>query len=130
MTDFNHNLNQVIDWEKEIHRLALAMMARNRAIGEDLIINLRLQMTVEEVAGVVLVSLQRILDFDVEAAIWALECLIPGDVMLRVHRLMSVAMSKRLIQHGMVPGIDFSVDSQGKLMLGDKAKAIVSPCYR
>lgn len=109
-----------LDLDQEIGKIARAMMTRNRLIGQDIIAQLRSQMTLECVAGMLLVSIERLLWFDTDSVLWATEHLIPADVMQEIQRITSVAVYKQLIRKGYVPGKDLSVDANGKLLV--KAK--------
>lgn len=117
-----------LDLEREIERMVLAMMTRNTEIGAALISNLKNQISLEEVAGVVLVSIERLSRFDLDCFFWAVEKLIPFDVMKEIKRMISTAIYQRLINKGFVPGRDISVDSCGQLMINEQAKTALSPC--
>lgn len=110
--------------------MATAIMTRNCEIGIDLLVHLRNQMTLEEVAGVILISIERLLWFDNEAVFWSIKNLIPGDVMQEIHKMTSLSIYKQLINRGFVPGKHFSVDAYGKLLLSPKAKTAVLPGMR
>ncbi len=97
-------------------------MIRNPQIGQSLIAHLRHQLTLDEVAGLLLVSLERLLWFDAEAVIWAVENIIPADVMRQIHNITSVKIYKQLIRKGYVPGKDMSVNANGKLLLKEKLR--------
>jgi tRNA splicing endonuclease len=114
-----------LELDQEIGKMARAMMTRNRQIGAALIAHLRTQMTIECVAGVLLVSIQRLLWLDTESVIWTIENLIPADVMQEIVRIRSVTVYKHLIAKGFVPGQDMSVDALGKLLVKQKARAAV-----
>ncbi len=116
-----------LELEQEIAKMARAMMTRNSQIGKDLISNLRSQMTLEEIAGMMLMSIERLIWFDTDSVFWTIENLIPGDVMQEIRTITSVAVGKRLICKGFMPGKDFSVDAAGKLLLNDKAKTAILP---
>ena len=113
--------------ELEIARMARAMMTRNSQIGQDLIDYLRSQLSLEAVAGLMIVSIERVIWFDVDSVFWTIEKLIPADVMQEIHKITSVALYKRLITKGFMPGQDFSVDANGKLLLNVKAKRFMIP---
>ena len=100
-------------------------MTRNTQIGAALIAHLRTQLTLECVAGVVLVSIQRVLWFDTDSVFWTIENLIPADVMQEIQRLTSFEVYKYLVGKGCVPGKDLSVDANGKLLLNRKAKIVI-----
>lgn len=102
------------------------MRTRNRQLGKDLIDHLRTQLSLEGVAGVTIVSIERLLWFDIDSVFWTIQHLIPADVMQEIHRMTSVAVSKRLIGKGLMPGRDFSVDGAGKLILSEQARGAVA----
>lgn len=106
-----------LELDREISKMARAMMIRNPLIGEALIAHLRNQLTLDELAGVLLVSMERLLWFDAEAVLWATEFLIPADVMQQIRHMTSVKVYKQLIRKGYVPGKDMSVDAHGKLLV-------------
>jgi len=83
--------------EDEISRLTTALMTRNRLIVRDLIANLRGQFTQEEVAGIVLVSLQRLMSFDVSLFFWCVENLVPLDIKYEIKRIIAVTTCKQQI---------------------------------
>jgi hypothetical protein len=98
------------------------MMTRNTQIGEALIAHLRAQLAIESVAGVLIVSIERLIWFDTEAVFWTIENLIPADIMQEIHSITSFTVYKHLVAKGFVPGKDLSVDANGKLLLNKKAK--------
>ena len=100
-------------------------MTRNTQIGAALIAHLRTQLTLECVAGVLLVSIQRVIWFDTDSVMWTIENLIPADVMQEMQRITSFAIYKHLVGKGFVPGKDLSVDADGKLLLKEKARTAV-----
>lgn len=114
-----------LELEQEISKLSSILMARDLRIGRVLLENLRNQLSPEDMAGIALVSLERVIWFDPNAVIWAIDHLIPPDVMQEVRSVISLTAYKRLIAKGLTPGKDFSVDSVGKLLLNHKAKALV-----
>jgi len=111
-----------LELEVEVGRIARAMMTRNSEIGKELIEYLRTQLTIEAVAGVVIVSIERLIWFDVDAVFWTIENLIPADVMHEIRRMTTVVFYQRLISKKFVPGQDFSVDANGKLLVSDRAR--------
>ena len=113
-----------LELDQEIGKMARAMMSRNTLIGTDLIAHLRSQMTLEEVAGMVLVSFNRLLWFDEQAILWSIENLIPADVLQEMQRITSVAVYQQLIRKGYVPGKDISVDANGKLLVKAKMATV------
>lgn len=111
----------------EVERIARVMMTRNREIGKDLIAYLRMQLPTVEVAGLVIISIERLMWFDSEAILWAIEHMIPSDVMQEVRDITTTTIYKHLTSKGFVPGKDISVDAEGKLLLNIQAKASVVP---
>ena len=79
-----------LELEKEISKVTLAIMTRNRQIALDIIADLRTKMTLEEVAGVLLIGLERLMWFDGELFFWAVENLLPADIRLEIKKIMSV----------------------------------------
>ena len=108
--------------ETEIAKLTRAMMTRNSEIGKDLINHLRTQLAVEAIAGLLLISIERLIWFDTDSVVWTIEHLIPADVMLEIRRTTTIALYQQLIGQGFVPGKEFSMDANGKLLLNDRAK--------
>lgn len=100
-------------------------MTRNRMIGSALITHLRGQMTLTEVAGVLLISIERLLWFDTDAVLWSMEHLIPADLVQEIQKIMSVTIYKKLITKGYIPGKDMSVDANGKLLVKPLASTTV-----
>lgn len=100
-------------------------MSRDARIGKALIDDLGHRFSLEEVAGLVLISLERLVRLDANAFLWALEHLIPSEVILEIKRISSMTLGKRLVEKGMVPGQDFSLDSIGNLLLNAQARATV-----
>ena len=116
--------------EQEISKLATAIAARDSRISKDLLANLRKRSSLENLAGVILVSLEQLLWTDADAVIWAVEHLLPIDVLQEIRRITSVAVGKRLIYKGFQLGKDFSVDSTGRLLLNSQASLAVLGCKR
>ena len=58
-----------LELDTEIGKMARAMMTRNTQIGTALIDHLRTQLTLESVAGVLLVSINRLLWLDTDSVI-------------------------------------------------------------
>jgi len=108
--------------ETEITRIARVMMTRNQEIGKDIISDLRTRLTGEELAGLLLVGIERILWFDVDAVFWTIEQMIPADIMQEIRKITNFALYQRLIRQKFIPGVDFSIDADGKLLLNLKAK--------
>jgi hypothetical protein len=117
-----------LNLDKEIERMALAMMIRNPQVGRDLIANLKNQLALKEVAGILLVSFERLISFDTDSFFWAVETLVPEDVMAEIRRITSSAIYTRLIGKGFLPGRDISVSETGQLLLNERAKTALSPC--
>jgi hypothetical protein len=113
-----------LDLDQEIGKMARAIMARNTLIVEALIAHLRTQLTSEYVAGVLIISIERVIWFDTEAIIWAVENLIPADILQEIRQLTSFTVYKQLVAKGFVPGQDMSVDANGNLLLKKKARTI------
>ena len=109
-----------LEFDQETGKIAMAMMTRNTQIGTALIANLRTQVPLESVAGVLLVSMQRLLWLDTESVIWTIKHIIPADVMQEIHKITSLAVYKNLVGKGFVPGKDLSVDADGQLLLNPK----------
>ncbi|AFY88121.1 MAG: hypothetical protein CLLPBCKN_001862 [Chroococcidiopsis cubana SAG 39.79] len=109
--------------ETEIARIARVMMTRNSEIGSDIIDDLRTKLTSEELAGLLLVGIERILWFDVDAVFWTIEQMIPADLMQEIRKITNLAFYKQLINQKFIPGVDFSIDADGKLLLNHNAKA-------
>lgn len=108
--------------ESEVSRLTSAFATRNSEIGRAVIASLRSQLTLRDVAGIVIVSLEQVVRVDPLAFCWAVEQTIPGYVMREIRRMTSMCVYKRLIAEGLYPGEDFSMDSKGAVMLSDRAK--------
>ncbi|OWY65620.1 hypothetical protein B7486_40850 [cyanobacterium TDX16] len=109
--------------ETEIAKIARVMMTRNSEIGSDIISDLRTKLTNEELAGLLLVGIERILWFDVDAVFWTIEQMIPADIMQEIRKITNLAFYKQLINQKFIPGVDFSIDADGKLLLNHNAKA-------
>ncbi|WP_200892224.1 hypothetical protein [Aliterella atlantica] len=122
------NMN-CLQFELEIERMARAMMTRNRQIGQDLFAYLKTQIPLEVIAGLTIVSIERILWFDTEAVLWTVEYLIPADVLQEIRKLTTITLYKQLIGKGFIPGKDISVDAEGKLLLNERARSTVA-CTR
>ena len=105
-----------LDLERTISKVSLGIMTRNRQIALEIIDDLRTQMTLEEVAGVLLLSLERLMWFDGELFFWTVENLLPIDIKDEMKKIMSVNAYKRLIAKGFIPGRDFSIDANGQLL--------------
>ena len=116
-----------LDLEQEIGKMATAMMARNTAIGDALIAYLRTQLTEEEVAGLVLVSLERLLWLDGDLFLWTLQNFLPQSILNQMRRITTVTLCKQLIGKKFLLGEDFSVNANGQLLLNTEAKKAIFP---
>lgn len=114
-----------LELEQEIGKMARAMMTRNSLIGKDLIADLRGRLSVECVAAVMIVSIERLIWSDCESVIWSVSYLIPADLMEEIRRITALVVCKRLMSKGFRLGQDFSIDAEGKLLLSDNAKTAV-----
>lgn len=110
------NLSE-LELEREISRVVRAMSSRDRRIGKDIITDLRLRFPLKDVAGLLIVSLERLLWLDSQAFVWAVENMIPRVVMREIRSLMMNTICKNLIDQGLTPGEQFSMDAQGQLLL-------------
>lgn len=118
-------MNQ-FELEDATKKMTLAIRTRNPQIGKDILVALSTIHSLEEVAGLIIVTVERLLFWsDSEAIVWAVRNLIPPELMLEIQRITSVAVYQRLIGKGLIPGQDFSVDGHGKLLLNDRAKTAV-----
>lgn len=113
-----------LELERETSKVIRAIMTRNSQIGSDIITHLKTQLTPRCLAGVMLVSIERLLEFDAEAVVWAIENLIPTDVMQEIQSIFSINIYKHLIAQGCVPGKDLSVDANGKLLIMPRVKKV------
>lgn len=111
--------------ENEIERIARSMMTRNTQIGKDIISYMRNQFTLEELAGLMLVSIDRVIWFDLESVFWTLEYLIPSDIMQEMKKITTFTFYQRLIRQKFLPGQDFSIDADGKLLMSHNAQTSV-----
>jgi len=116
-----------LDLEQEIGKMATAMMARNTAIGDALIAYLRTQLTEEEVAGLVLVSLERLLWLDGDLFLWTLQNFLPQSILNQMRKITTVTLCKQLIGKNFLLGQYFSVNANGQLLLNTKAKRAIFP---
>ena len=115
-----------LELEQEIGKMARAMMTRNSLIGKDLIADLRERLSVDSVAALMIVSIERLIWSDCESVLWSLSYLIPADVMEEIRRITALVVCKRLMGKGFVLGKDFSIDAAGNLLLSQNAhKAVV-----
>lgn len=76
-----------LELESEIENISRAMIIRNGQVGKDLVAKLRAQLTLKDVAGVMLVSLERIVWLDPDSFQWAIANLIPTDVLQEIQRI-------------------------------------------
>ena len=116
----------VLELEQEVGKLARAMMTRNRQIGIDLITALRTHLSPECVAGVLIISIERLLWFDSASVAWTIEHLIPEDILQEIRRITTVTIFQHLIRKGAIPGKDMSVDAEGKLSLNLKTSQFLT----
>ncbi|PSB20300.1 hypothetical protein C7B65_07590 [Phormidesmis priestleyi ULC007] len=114
--------NKYPELENDLSRLTSAFATRSTTIGKEVIASLRCRMTLRDVAGMVLVSLERLVWQDQLAFCWAVENTVPGYVMREIRRITSITVYKRLIDRGLDPGQDFSVDAKGNILFTDRAK--------
>lgn len=119
-------MKNYLELEDEVGKMATALISGDGRISKALIANLKARFSLEDVAMIMLVSLERLLWSDNKLFIRAVEHLIPGDVMQEVHRLVATSVSKRLIDKGFVPGEDFSINVNGKLLLNAGAQAALA----
>jgi hypothetical protein len=73
--------------EIDIARIARVMMTRNPEIGNDIINDLRTKLTSEELAGLLLIGIERIVWFDVDAVFWTIERLIPDEIVKEMRKI-------------------------------------------
>lgn len=108
--------------ELEVDKIARVMMTRNREIGTDVLHHLRTELPIEALAGLMIISVERLLWFDIDAVLWAIENIIPADVMQEIKNITTFTLFQQLVSRGFIPGKEFSVDANGRLLLGDQAK--------
>ena len=111
--------------EDDFSRLTSAFATRNATIGKEVIASLRSRMPLQDVAGMVIVSLERLVWQDQLSFCWAVENTVPGYVMREIRRIASITVYKSLIDRGLDPGQDFSIDAKGNILLVDRAKTTV-----
>lgn len=107
--------------EQETSKTVYALATCNVQIGSEIIANLCNRFTLEGAAGIILVSLEQLLWLNPEAFVWSV-ALLPPDLLKAIRCQMVVAVSKRLVDQRFIPGKDFSLDSNGQLLLTDKAR--------
>ena len=111
-----------LELENDLSRLTSAFATRSSTIGKEVIASLRGRMTLRDVAGMVIVSLERLVWQDQLAFCWAVENTVPNYVMREIRRITSITVYKRLIDRGLNPGQDFSMDAKGNILFTDRAK--------
>lgn len=116
----------LLELERETTKMTRVMMTRHIAIGKDTIADLRTRMTLEELSGVIIVSIERLLWLDWDSVVWAIAHLIPADIMAQIQSTLRITLYQRLIHKGLIPGVDFSIDGHGNLRLNDKAQKCVA----
>ncbi|MGE5655832.1 MAG: hypothetical protein ACM37W_04385 [Actinomycetota bacterium] len=116
----------ILQLETEIAKMVRAMMTRNRLVGKDLIDHLRQQLSLEDVAGIIIVSIERLIWYDWEAVVWSINHLIPADLMQEIRQITAMGVYKRLIAKGFMPGEDFSMDADGKLLLNERVRTAIA----
>lgn len=114
-----------LELEQDISKMTSAFATRNTRIGKEVIANLGDRLPLRDIAGVVLISLERLAWTDSLAFCWAVEKTIPNYMLREIRRITSIALYKRLIDKGLTPGADFSVDAKGSVLMGDRAKSTV-----
>lgn len=114
-----------LELEREIAKITLAMTVRNAQIGKDLITHLKTQLTLEAVAKVVIVCIERVLWFDPHSIVWSVENVFPADIHQEIQKTFLVHFYKRLIGEGFIPGKDFSIDATSRLLLSLPAKSVL-----
>ena len=116
----NHDPEPTVGYqqlEQETIKTVYALATCNVQIGGEIIASLRDRFSVEEAAGIILVSLEQLLWLDAKAFVWSVEQLLPTDMLKAIRCHTVVAVGKRLVERGFVPGQDFSVDGTGQLLL-------------
>ncbi|MDX2100832.1 MAG: hypothetical protein SFW36_23890 [Leptolyngbyaceae cyanobacterium bins.59] len=109
--------------EDAVNRLALAIRTRNYEIGIAVLASLRVNLTQQELAGLVLISLERLIGSEPDVVNWAIASLIPDEIMHEIHCLISLPVYHSLVRQGLIPGRDLSVDARGRLLLKNYAAA-------
>lgn len=107
----------LLNLDQEIARLARAMVSRDSRIVGALISYLQSQLSLAEVAGLLVICLERLLWLDHEAFLWSVK-LIPHEVLPEIRHLFVINRCQQLIGQGLIPGQDFSVDASGRLLMG------------
>lgn len=106
----------------------MAIRARNSEISKSLMTHLRIQFSLTELAGVMLITLERLIRFDADSVSWAVEYVVPAEVMQEIRGMASVAIYRQFIRKGFTPGIDLSVNDKGKILVKGQERAIGSQC--
>lgn len=88
----------IYELEDAVTKLSLAFTIRNSCIGRDLIAYLSSQFTLDEVAAIALLSLERLVWMDTKACLWAVEYIIPEEVKLQVERLVGIHLCQQLLR--------------------------------
>ncbi len=114
-----------LELETDLSRLTSAFATRNTTIGKEVIASLRNPLTLQDVAGMVIVSLERLVWQDPLSFCWAVENTVPGYVMREIRRITSITVYKSLIDRGLDPRQDFSMDAKGNILFTDRAKVTV-----
>lgn len=120
-----HQQSNYLELETDLSRLTSAFATRNTTIGKEVIASLRSRLTLRDVAGMVIVSLERLVWQDPLSFCWAVENTVPGYVMREIRRITSITVYKSLIDRGLDPGQDFSMDAKGNILFTDRAKVTV-----
>ncbi len=110
--------------EQQVTKLTYIMLTRDRSMSEAMIEHLKTQLALQDVAGVVLVSLEQLLWQDAVAFCWAVQHLVPADIKHEIRQITSLALCKRLVQKGLLPGQHFSIDAKGEVLLGELARGM------
>ncbi|MUL37919.1 hypothetical protein BWI75_16685 [Gloeocapsopsis sp. AAB1 = 1H9] len=114
-----------VELERQIAKITMAMMARNSQIGKDLISHLKTQLSTEVVAGIMIISIERVLWFDPNSVLWTVNNLLPADIQQEIQNTFLVHFYKQLISKGFIPGEDFSIDASSQLLLNSQAKSAI-----
>lgn len=112
-----------LELEQTVSKLLYALATCNAGICESLLTHLRDRFSLEEVAAVVLLCLERLLWLDAAAFVWTVEQLIPADLAQEIRRISSLILGKQLLANGFQPGQDFSLNSLGQLLMSVPAQA-------
>lgn len=94
------------------------MSSRDTRIAGSLMADLQTQLSLPEIAGLLVICLERLLGLDQEAFLWAVR-FIPEDVLSEIRHLFMVDRYRQLIGQGLIPGQDFSVDQSGQLLINN-----------